>query len=57
MQISHFINRHGDQKPECAVCSAVMWLARVQRHTLDYDKCTFHCPACENIVVEIVKCR
>jgi hypothetical protein len=57
MQISHFINRHGDQKSECAVCSAAMWLARVQRHTLDYDKCTFHCPVCENVVVEIVKCR
>ena len=26
MQISHFINRHGDEKSECAVCSTAMWL-------------------------------
>ena len=57
MQISHFINRHGNKNPKCAVCGVSMWLARVASHKLDYDKCTFECPVCENVIIEIVKCR
>jgi len=55
MQISHFINRPDVEHPKCGECDVSMWLARVERDEPDHDKCTFECPVCENMVVEIVK--
>jgi hypothetical protein len=57
MQISHFINRHGVKHPKCAVCDVSTWLARVELDKPDHDKCTFECPVCEKVVVEIIKYR
>ena len=57
MQISHFINRDGIKHPKCAVCDVSMWLAHVEPDKPDHDKCTFECPVCENVVVEIAKYR
>ena len=57
MQISHFINRPDVEHPKCGECDVSMWLARVERDKPDHDKCTFECPVCENVVVEIVNGR
>ena len=57
MGISHFINRHGIKHPKCAVCGVSTWLGRVEPDKPDHDKCTFECPACDRVVVEIIKYR
>jgi len=43
--------------PDCARCGAPMWLARIEPDEPDYDKRTFECPACHNVVIEVVKFR
>jgi len=42
-------------RPTCAECGTLMWLARVEPDKPGYDKRTFECPVCDRSVVEIVK--
>jgi len=34
-----------------------MWIARIEPDEPDYDKRTYECPACDNVLIEIVKYR
>jgi hypothetical protein len=43
--------------PYCLNCGSPMWLTRIEPDSPDYDKRTFECPKCENVVIEIVKYR
>jgi hypothetical protein len=55
MQVSHFINRPEVEHPKCGKCGVSMWLARIEPDKPDFDKRTYECPVCENVVAEIVK--
>jgi DNA-directed RNA polymerase subunit RPC12/RpoP len=59
MRKSKFIPRPqaGTELPKCPKCGAQMWVARVEPDKPDYDKRTYECPACENVIVEVVKYR
>jgi hypothetical protein len=34
-----------------------MWLACIEPDEPDYDKRTFECPVCPNVIVQVVKYR
>ena len=59
MRKSRFIARPqaSIQLPKCPKCGAQMWIARIEPDEPDYDKRTYECPACDNVLVEIVKYR
>jgi len=42
-------------RPFCAFCKSQMWLACIEPDQPDYDRRTFECPACPNIVIRTVK--
>ena len=33
------------------------WAARIEPYKPDYDKRTHECPACENVMIEVVRYR
>jgi hypothetical protein len=43
--------------PKCKICGTTMLLARIEPDEPGHDKRTFGCPACENVISEIVKYR
>jgi Zn-finger nucleic acid-binding protein len=59
MRISKFIVRPqaSIELPKCPKCGAQMWLARIELDKPDHDKRTYECPACENVIIEVVKYR
>ena len=44
-------------RPFCEVCKAQLWLAFIEPDKPDYDKRTFECPVCPNVIVKVVKYR
>ena len=57
MRKSTFIVRPELELPECVKCGAQTWIAQIEPDKPDYDKRTYECPACENVVIEVVKYR
>jgi hypothetical protein len=57
MRKSTFIVRPELELPECVKCGAQTWVARIEPDKPDYDKRTYECPACENVMIEVVKYR
>jgi hypothetical protein len=56
MRISHFAPPSQDvEHPNCPKCGTPMWLARIEPEKPHHDKRTYECPACDNVVSEIVK--
>ena len=43
------------ERPICMKCEIPMWLGRVQPDKPGYDKRTFECPVCLDVMVVIVK--
>jgi hypothetical protein len=43
------------ERPLCEWCGAPMRLATIEPHRVDHDKRRFECPACRNVITEIVK--
>ena len=57
MRKSTLIVRPGLELPKCPKCGEQMWLARIEPDKPDYDKRTYECPVCENVMIEVVKYR
>lgn len=56
MRMSEFIpRRQRIEHPICEWCGAHMHLATIEPDKADHDKRAFECPACRNVVTEIVK--
>ena len=55
MHKSTFILRTELEHPKCPKCRAQMWLAGIEPDKSDYDKRTYECPVCENVMIEVVK--
>ena len=45
------------EKSACPKCGERVWLIQIEPDKPNYDKRTYKCSACENVVVEIVKYR
>jgi hypothetical protein len=56
MRLSEFFS--GEPEMEhliCEWCEGRMWLSTIEPHKAGYDKRTFECAACRNVMTEIVK--
>ena len=43
------------EHPLCDRCQVPMWLARIEPDKPDHQKRTFECPACDAVIIEVVK--
>jgi len=56
MRMGEFVPRPQPvERPLCEWCGAPMRLATIEPHRVDHDKRRFECPACRNVITEIVK--